>query len=249
MKNTKRIAAIVMALAFALVSVTAAPDVALAKTSYSTVKVRVKYGQTDARRIQGMVNTFRTGKDAWYWNENNKKKVRVKGLKKLKYDYGLEKAAMQRAAEIAVNYDHTRPDGRTCFTVFDDLKYKKTGARGENIAYGYTSASKANKAWREDDEKYNGQGHRRNMLGVPYSFSYIGIAHVVVDGTDFWVEEFSSKSTGVKKTKAANGNRSVRIKVPKNRIVTVRRKKYVESNAETWDMDAQEFVNVLVPLD
>ena len=36
----------------------------------------------------------------------------------LKYDYELERVAMQRAAEIALSYGHTRPDDSGCFTAY-----------------------------------------------------------------------------------------------------------------------------------
>ena len=102
----------------------------------SKVSVRMAgtYGQTEARKITSMVNEFRTGNEAWYWNSDDQTKTTCKNLKKLKYDYELEKAAMQRAMEIALNFSHTRPDGTSCFTA-----YSYTSA-GENIAAGYTTA-------------------------------------------------------------------------------------------------------------
>ena len=35
--------------------------------------------------------------------------------------------------------------------------------------------------WREDEEDYNGQGHRRNMLNE--NFTAIGMGHVYYNGT------------------------------------------------------------------
>ena len=37
-------------------------------------------------------------------------------------------------------------------------------APGENIAAGYESAAAVFDGWREENESYEGQGHRRNML-------------------------------------------------------------------------------------
>lgn len=49
----------------------------------------------------------------------------------------LQEAAMQRAAECAFNFDHTRPDGTKCYTAFPNSGY----ARGENIAAGYSTGT------------------------------------------------------------------------------------------------------------
>ena len=126
------------------------------------VNVTVKYGQTEARKMLSMINKFRTGSDAWYWNSSNTQKVKCSDLGTMVYDYELEKAAMQRAAEIVLSFSHTRPNGEDCFTAYD------TGySAGENIAtgyYSYNDASSVFEGWQETNEKYGGQGHRRNML-------------------------------------------------------------------------------------
>ena len=48
----------------------------------------------EARSMLSLVNTFRTGKDAWYYSTDNRTKVYVNNLKPLAYDYDLEKTAM-----------------------------------------------------------------------------------------------------------------------------------------------------------
>ena len=145
------------------------------------------FNQTEARSMLDSINAFRTGSDAWYWDKDNTNKVQVTGLGNLVYDYELEKVAMQRAAEIALYWDHTRPDGSSTWSAYSDLGYS-TGAKGENIAAGYGTANSAFVGWREDDDDYSGQGHRRNMLGS--GFKAIGIAGVTVNVTKYWVQEF-----------------------------------------------------------
>ena len=39
------------------------------------VKLEVQYGQAEAREITDMVNAFRTGNEAWYWNEDDTTKT------------------------------------------------------------------------------------------------------------------------------------------------------------------------------
>ena len=121
------------------------------------------YNQTEVRSMLESINEFRTGSDAWYWDSNDTEKVYVTGLSALEYDYELEKVAMQRAAEIALNWSHTRPDGSSTWSAYSDFGYSSYG-KGENIAAGQSSAEHAFTAWREDNKNYSGQGHRRNML-------------------------------------------------------------------------------------
>ncbi|MBQ6440673.1 MAG: CAP domain-containing protein [Mogibacterium sp.] len=109
---------------------------------------------------------------------------------------------MQRAAEIALLYSHTRPSGEASFTAFSEVEGAGEPG-GENIAaaYGY-SAEEMLDAWWEEDEDYSGQGHRRNILNSDNR--YVGIGHVNVGGTDFWVQEFSSTGGSAKATEANN---------------------------------------------
>lgn len=120
----------------------------------------------------------------------------------LEYDYELERVAMQRAAEIALSYDHTRPNGKACFTAYP------SGYRGmgENIAAGYGSAAEVFDGWKEENEFYAGQGHRRNMLSA--KFKAVGIGHVVYQGCHYWVQEFGDR---VKNGAASGANDDTQI--------------------------------------
>lgn len=174
-------------------------------------KVRVQYGQSEARSMLNMINDFRTGNDAWAWNEDNTEKKKYDSAP-LVYDYDLEKAAMLRAAEIAVSYSHTRPNGQTCFTAY-------TGNhRGENIAAGYRTASAVFQAWQETNEKYNGQGHRRNMLN---NFQAVGIGHVYYNGYHYWVQEFRSPAGSTSATAANDSETLVELELLKSAITNV----------------------------
>ena len=171
----------------------------------ATVSVTGTYKQSEARKVLDMINNFRQSSDAWYWNENNTEKVQLTGLGKLTYDYGLEKIAMQRAAEIAVKFSHTRPNGQDCFS----LTYNGIQSYGENIAYGQSSDEAAFIAFREDNEDYSGQGHRRNMLRAGYTS--VGLAHFVVNGRDYYVQEFGYSNSGTGSTSAVNGTTTVEV--------------------------------------
>ena len=164
---------------------------ALADSDTVTVKVELSYQYSMARDMITAINNFRTGadgEDVWYWNSDNKTKTILTGLEPLTYDYGLEKVAMQRAAECAVFYAHTRPNGKSCFTIYP------SGGSGENIATGYRTTAAVFEGWKEENELYNNQGHRRNMLSS--SLTHIGIGCVYADGTYFWCQALGSAATG-----------------------------------------------------
>lgn len=174
------------------------------------VSITGTYHQSDARSMLAMINDFRTGPDAWYWNADNTAKIACQGLGKLTYDYALEQIAMQRAAEIAIYFDHTRPDGTRCFT----CTYNGIQSWGENIAWGtnwYYNTEAVFTSWQENDDGYNGQGHRRNMLNG--SFTAIGIACFEYNGAKYWVQEFGYSISSVGQTAAKDGQETRSINV------------------------------------
>lgn len=142
--------------------------------------------QNEARSMLTLINEFRTGDNAWYWNRNNRTTTVETGLSGLVYDYQLEEIAKIRAEEIVQSFSHTRPDGRKWDSAFPAGNYYK----GENLACGFESAADAFEGFREENEDYDGQGHRRNMLRR--QFTRIGMAAVEADGTVYWVQEFAS---------------------------------------------------------
>ena len=158
-----------------------------AEAATPPVKIKVTYGQTEARAMLADINAFRTSKtDAWCWDKSDSTKQPCLTTE-LEYDYELERVAMQRAAEIALSYDHTRPNGKECFTAYPSGYMRK----GENIAAGYGSAAEVFDGWKEENESYAGQGHRRNMLSD--KFKAVGIGHVVYQGCHYWVQEFGDR--------------------------------------------------------
>ncbi len=167
--------------------------------SIDTVNVSGTYCGSMARSIFDSVNTFRTQSNVWQWNSDNSTKTYFNAsgkttLSPLQYDYDLEKAAMERAKELAVMYSHTRPNGKSNGTI----TRRSNTIYGENIAYGYTSADSVLEAWKEENESYNGQGHRRNMLYQGYKT--IGIGCFYANGRLYWVQEFGNVNGGTSAT-------------------------------------------------
>ena len=175
------------------------------------VLLRVRYAQTEMRAMLEPINELRMGDEAWYWNSSDTEKVFIAEEDRypLVYDCELEKIAMQRAAEIALRYAHERPNGTSCFSAYPA---GLAGAKGENIAASYgCSAERVFQGWREDDKTYEGQGHRRNMLSTKYN--RIGIAHVVYNGWDYWVQELAYVEAETETTEPLEEERLVAVEL------------------------------------
>jgi len=227
-----------------------------ASAAYQVYDVNVigTYGQTEARDMLQLINAFRTGtvyeegyteenelmypgkyKDsAWYLNPDGSKNTsKIGHLSELQYDYGLEKIAMQRAAEVAVYFQHQRPNGDELVSkdpkerITDDVSvsgpiFNKYAEVAENIASGQKTKEEAMKFWREKDEDYVNQGHRRSMLSCDGDYKYVGIAHFIMNGVDYWVQEFSVQPFSLQKTQVCEENRNVPIQI---------RSDYIEGSA------------------
>ena len=184
------------------------------------VNISVKYGQTEARTIFDMINEMRTNPyDTWCWDAYDNEKIPCPNLEELKYDYDLERVAMKRAAEIALSYEHERPMGGKVWDIYNEENIKWLAA-GENISVGHTTAAEANLGWREDDEPYAGQGHRRNMLSSDYNC--VGIGHVYYNGVHYWVEAFANRpEINTTEIPANDSTETVSVSVDKKKIKTV----------------------------
>lgn len=170
------------------------------------IQVQVEYGQTEARSMLQMINEFRTGTDAWYYGQDGSV-VRCNNLKPLVYDYDLEKYAMQRAAEVALSFEHVRPNGKSWSTGVP----AGYGWCGENLAAGNSTAASTFEQWQEKNDNYSGQGHRRNMLSS--SCGAIGIGHVVYRGKHYWAQSLGGSSRNVTTVVAVDGSRIVDVEI------------------------------------
>lgn len=183
---------LVLVLLVALLPWGAADKVMAATTGTRTVGIQVTYGQTEARNVAELINSMRrNSNDAWYLDSSNSR-VYCNNLQTLTYDYALEQAAMKRAAEIALSYSHTRPDG-TYFATALSENGVSASIYAENIGVNYTSAAALHNAMREDNAGYSGQEQRRNMLNS--QFQAVGVGHVYYNGYHYWVELFANTIT------------------------------------------------------
>ncbi len=94
----------------------------------------------------------------------------------------LNNAAAARAKETIEKFDHTRPDGSSCFTILSEfnISYRTCG---ENIAWGQRNVSSVMTAW------YNSSGHKKNMQNA--DFGHVGFGCYTYNGTRYWVQIFT----------------------------------------------------------
>ena len=175
-----------------------------AENDYEYITVKAKFNQTEARKMLGYVNSFRTGDEAWFWR--NYKKVYAKNAfgdkehvgTKLVYDYRLEQYAMQRAIELYFNLEeHIRPNGTYCLEVVEE-ENRNNGKSFcvENIvevpaSYKYGAKDIFN-IFKQDVSKpiaggLASQGNRINMLSPYTTFA---CAYCEYDGMAYWVQAF-----------------------------------------------------------
>ena len=96
-------------------------------------------------------------------------------------DDTLNEIAQMRAEEITKKFSHTRPDGTSCFTAFEDAGIVNVYS-AENIAAGQKNANEVMKSW------MNSSGHKKNILNSDYT--KIGVGCVKSGGKYYWVQVF-----------------------------------------------------------
>ncbi len=102
-----------------------------------------------------------------------------KGLSTLTLDQDLFAAAMERAKETGLYFDHGRPNGTMCYTACSKMD-------AENIAAGSSTSTGAMNQWK------NSPGHNSNMLNA--SWKSVGIGCYCTNGVYYWVQCFSSEA-------------------------------------------------------
>ncbi len=172
----RRIAVCILMLAFVLGIF---PGAMAAETEI--LELNVEYDYEAAEKLLEIMNSYRQSGDAWVLDSKGNR-VELGTLPTMVLDETLTDAAMQRASELVVSFSHTRPDGSMCFTV-------NNAVMGENIGIYYATPEAMYKAFAEENENFDGQGHRRNMLSS--GFAYVGIGAVRYNGRWYWSMDFS----------------------------------------------------------
>ena len=97
----------------------------------------------------------------------NQERIKA-GVKPLKFNNDMYKAAMVRAKECDESFSHDRPNGTSCFTALKEAGVKYLSA-GENIAMGYRTPADVMKGWMDSE------GHRNNILDPDFTDFACGV--------------------------------------------------------------------------
>ena len=110
------------------------------------------------KKPSGVLSYATNTTDFGLLDATNKQRVE-NGLKPLKYNVTLDKAAQDKAADMAgKNYwAHNTPDGKEPWIFFDNAGYKYYKA-AENLAYGFADSNTTVIGW------MNSPSHRANVL-------------------------------------------------------------------------------------
>ena len=111
------------------------------------------------------------------------------GLAPMTLDATADTIAQQRATELVISYNHTRPDGSSFVQMFNDMGIYY-GMFGENIAYGMNTMSTVEEAF---EAWMNSSGHRANILSENYTCVGVGMYSVEKNGNRYyyWCQIFS----------------------------------------------------------
>ena len=109
------------------------------------------------------------------------KERRSQGLSALSLSAEAQQAARVRAKEIVSSFSHTRPNGKSCFTVLNEIGAKYTSA-GENIAKGQKTPEQVVEAW------MNSPSHRANILSSKYT--KLGVGCYFNGSNTYWAQMF-----------------------------------------------------------
>ncbi|MCR5449549.1 MAG: Ig-like domain-containing protein [Solobacterium sp.] len=165
------------------------------KAAAVTGTYSVTYNQSSARDLAQQLNYYR-------WNTAK--------INTLTYDYTIEKYAMKRAAEIVMNYSHTRPNGNAWHTIFDKTVYgnQSTTNLNENLLYSgggtmSTAAQVLNLVL---------ANNKQRTCSLYSSNKSFGIGHVIYNGVDYWVMMFSDyPANNTSQTAAVNWDQDVSV--------------------------------------
>ena len=105
----------------------------------------------------------------------------------LTLDVALCQAATMRTVEMNYSgkFDHTRPDGTSCFTALDAFGVN-AGAKGENIAAGHPTPAKVVEGWK------NSSGHYANMVHPSFTKLGVGMSNENIGYGIYWAQLFTN---------------------------------------------------------
>lgn len=205
--HLKKIIAFTLAFALAVLQIPASAlaagtrpaDVTKAGSGNILIGVPGSFERVDKAKILIRINEIR--KEACtkgYINPSTGRKLKASDYAPIKWSSNLEWIAQLRAAECTVNESHTRPNGKSCFTI----TYKTEQSWAENLAWNYSGLMQGIEQWYSEKNDWVNQnsnavtGHYTSMINPNYRF--IGLGSFVRE-TGGWYgisAEFSQNTIG-----------------------------------------------------
>ncbi|MCM1570244.1 MAG: CAP domain-containing protein [Roseburia sp.] len=229
----KKLVTVLLVLALSIIQIpvtvqaasTRSADVSKAGSDNILVGVSGSFEKVSKSKILKRINQIR--KEACtkgYINPSTGKKLKASDYVAIKWSSNLEWIALLRAAECTVNEGHTRPNGKSCFSI----SYKNEQSWAENLAWNYSGLMEGIEQWyREKDDwvKQNSNavtGHYTSLINPAYK--YIGLGSFVRDSGGWYgvSAEFGYHTNGAQKQSSVKGKTVQTIEVAKKNIKQVK---------------------------
>ncbi len=168
-----------------------------------TTKILVDFNKSEARTMLSKINELRAA-------ENDE------DVEPLVIDYDLEKVAMQRAAELAVSFGNTRPDGKSSEQTLVEYGFDPDDALfAEMFCMGDKNTVDLDAAF---DYFASTSKYRISLTGY---YSTVGIGHVKIDETDFWVINLSTAVQNIDNDNSIDGKVYFPLNIPETKLASV----------------------------
>jgi len=205
----------------ALAASTRPADVSKAASGNILTKVSGTFEYVSKTKILKRINGIR--KEACtkgYINPSTGKKLTSSDYVPIKWSSNLEWIAQLRAAECTVNESHTRPNGKTCFSI------QRNGEQSwaENLAWNYSGIMQGIEQWYSEKDDWVNQnsnavtGHYTSLINPNYKF--IGLGSFLRD-TGGWYgvsAEFGYTTSGSQAKSKVKGKTVQTIEVKKSNV-------------------------------
>ncbi len=155
-----------------------------------------------------------------YRNPSTGKKLRRSDYVPIKWSSNLEWIAQLRAAECTVNESHTRPNGKTCFSI----QRKKEQSWAENLAWNNSGLMEGIEQWygeKNDWVKQNKDavtGHYTSLINPNYKFIGLGSFRRDTGGWYGVSAEFGYSTSGSQAKSKLSGKTVQTIEVRTDRV-------------------------------
>ncbi|MCM1224626.1 MAG: CAP domain-containing protein, partial [Lachnospiraceae bacterium] len=183
-------------------------DVEKADSGNLLVGVSGSFERVSKDKILKRINKIRKEAcDKGYINPATGKKLKSSDYVEMKWSSDLEWIAQLRAAEAAVNESHTRPNGKSCFSI----SYNGAQSWAENLAWNYSGLMQGIEQWygeKGDWVKQNKNavtGHYTSLINPNYQCIGLGSFVRSTGGWHAVSAEFGYSASGSQKQSNVKG--------------------------------------------